>query len=60
MKDEMTKNEIIKEITIKAKKAVPEVRNLLVKGLKYKNKKELQRINTKMRVSRNRKEISIL
>ncbi len=56
---DMTKNELIESITHKAQKAVPMTRNLLLSGLKYKNKKELKRIDSKMRVSRNGNEISI-
>ena len=60
MKQEITKAEQIEEITRKSQKAIPMVRRLFTGGLKYKTKKELSRINSKMRVSRNGMEISIV
>ena len=52
MEQEITKAELIKSITYKAQKAKPMVRETFTSGLKYKSKKELIRLNNRMRVSR--------
>ena len=60
MKQEMSKAELIGGITRKSQKAVPMVRDIFNRGLKYRTKKELLRIYSKMKVSRNGMEISIV
>jgi len=53
-----TKAEIIKEITQKAKKAKPMVRNVFLRGLQWRTKKELSSIDRSMKVSRSGWDIS--
>jgi hypothetical protein len=48
----MTKGELVSEIRRKAQKAKPSVRAMLTKGLGSLSKTELQRIASKMRVTK--------
>jgi len=53
-----TKSEIIKEITKKAQRAKPMVRNVFLRGLKWRTKRELSSIDRSMKISRSGWDIS--